>query len=133
MSARHQETIRQLFMAKLRELGLHQNTLATVLDVSSSSITRKLSGEYPFKPEEVQEIAKFLDIPALLTYPVIAQELPRVAQPYDPAAHLINQGMSLLASQDRKELLSMLAFIFAHTLPQSNIGPILRSLASQAS
>lgn len=133
MSMRQQETIRQLFQAKLRELNLHQKTLAPVLGRTPSAITRKMKGETPFNEEEIRKISRFLNIPELFHYPVLDRDLHLTTPPYDPVAKVLHDGIILLPSRDKNEIVSFMAFVFECKLPHSNIGPILRALASQAS
>lgn len=132
MSIRRQDTIRQLFADKLRDLRLHQKTLVPVLGVSPSAITRKMKGETPFSDDEVQRVSRFLNIPELFHYPIVEKELHSITPPYDPLAKVIHDGVILLTSHDKKEFCSLLAFLFECKLPHANVGAILRALARQA-
>ena len=50
---------------RIREKGFTQKSFATEVGISESHLCQKLSGKYPFKQTDIQNICRLLDINAL--------------------------------------------------------------------
>lgn len=56
---------------KAHMVGRKQRWLAQEIGMKDTAISNKLKGIYPFKPEEVKQIAKVLNDKKILEYPIV--------------------------------------------------------------
>lgn len=127
---RRQDKFRQLVETKLRELRLPRKSLAAVLGVSPSAITRKMNGENPFTDEEVRKLSDFLHMPDVFAYPTRGSDAHQAYDSYDPGIKVLKDAMTQLDPRDKSEIYFVLALLLELKLPRSTFGPILRALAA---
>ena len=49
---------------RIRDMGLNQKQLASLIGVSEGQLCKKMNGEYVFKQNEIIRMCEVLDIPA---------------------------------------------------------------------
>ncbi len=127
------------FGRRLRQLGLHQNTLASYLNLSPSALSRKLKGEIGFRREEIIAACNFLSIKLeAIPHEVIDidrdfpafEVLPELDE-HDTMARVIYEALSSLSDHDRKDAYFGIALVLDGMPGQERNVRILRQAAGR--
>jgi hypothetical protein len=131
MRKQEQDRFRHLVIEKLREKDYTRKLLAHVIGKSPGAITRKMQGATGFTDDEVQKISQFLHIPAFINYPLLDLDAAPSYETYDPGVKVFHDAISLLSLHDKKDMYFVIAVYVEAKLPRSNLGTLLRELATQ--